>query len=191
MILNLLHKWIRNPLQYGTITESSRGLSNLMLGQVPPNSNCIVEFGAGTGPITQVLAEQFGPKKIHSFELDPELANKVKIRAPGVHVYSCDVRQSLQVLPKDCVGQVDAIVSSLPLLNLSEEINREILLTSLKLLKPEGVFLQYTYMPFIPPSRVHRELGLETRFVGVHWKNVPPAYVWVFRRYPESTMRSS
>jgi phosphatidylethanolamine/phosphatidyl-N-methylethanolamine N-methyltransferase len=169
-------------MQYGTIRESSPDLARLLLDQVPPNPEWIVEFGAGTGPITEELARRFPAERVFSFELDPDLAQKVRQRAHGVQILNENVIRAPQVLPAEVVGHVDAVVSSLPLLNLSEETTRKILVAAFRILKPQGVFIQYTYLPVLPPIRAHRELGLWAQYEGVVWKNFPPGHVWVFRK---------
>lgn len=181
---NLMRKWLKNPLQYGTVRESSKALAKLLLDQVPPNPDNVVEFGAGTGPITEALSKRFSPDKIFSFELDPELTEKVKKRVPPVHVFNANVIDAPKILPTEVVGHVDAVVSSLPLLNLSEQITFQILQSALQIMKPQGVFIQFTYLPMLPPIRVHRQLSLWAQYEGTEWRNFPPGHVWVFRKFP-------
>lgn len=171
-----------NPLQIGTVKESSKALARLMIKQIPKNPEYIVEFGSGTAPITQVLSEHYPTEKIFSFELNKDLYHKARTRLPEVRFYNCNVIEAPEILPDPVVGHVDAVLSSLPLVNLSAETNREILQSAFKILKPNGVFVQFTYLPFMPPIQVHKELGLWSQFEGVEWWNLPPAYVWVFRR---------
>jgi phosphatidylethanolamine/phosphatidyl-N-methylethanolamine N-methyltransferase len=187
---SILKNLLQNPLQMGTVKESSKALARLMIKQVPPNPDYIVEFGAGTAPITDVLAQNYPPEKIYSFELNKDLYQKARARVPGVRFYNCNVIEAPQILPDQVVGRVDAILSSLPLVNLSAETNREILQSAFKILKPHGVFVQFTYLPFLPPIQVHKELGLWSQFEGVEWWNLPPAYVWVFRRIDSKTKPS-
>lgn len=179
---SLLKNLLMNPLQIGTVKESSKALARLMIKQIPKNPEYIVEFGSGTAPITQVLSEHYPTEKIFSFELNKDLYHKARTRLPEVRFYNCNVIEAPEILPDPVVGHVDAVLSSLPLVNLSAETNREILQSAFKILKPNGVFVQFTYLPFMPPIQVHKELGLWSQFEGVEWWNLPPAYVWVFRR---------
>lgn len=178
----LFKKWLKNPFQYGTVRESSSRLATLMLDQVPANPKYIVEFGAGTGPITEALAQRFDPQTVFSFELDPVLAAKARARAPQISVMNKNVIEVANEIPKEALGKVDAIVSSLPLLNMSEELSAKILKAGLSVLSPNGVFIQFTYLPFMPPTQTYHSLGLWGQFRGVEWKNLPPAYVWVFKK---------
>lgn len=182
MSKSMLKSLLRNPLQIGSVKESSKALARMMIKQIPKDPNYIVEFGAGTAPITEELAKKYDPDKIFSFELNKELYQKARTRVPDIRFYNCNVIEAPEILPDEVVGQVDAILSSLPLVNLSAETNREILQSAFKVLKPDGVFVQFTYLPFLPPIQVHKELGLWSQFEGVEWWNLPPAYVWIFRR---------
>jgi|SRR6185312_3556775 len=179
---SLLKNLLQNPLQIGTVKESSKALSRMMIKQIPKDADYIVEFGAGTAPITEEIAKKFSPEKIFSFELNKELYQKARVRVPHVRFYNCNVIEAPEILPTEVVGHVDTVISSLPLVNLSADTNREILQSAFKILKPNGVFVQFTYLPFLPPIQVHKELGLWSQFEGVEWWNLPPAYVWIFRR---------
>jgi phosphatidylethanolamine/phosphatidyl-N-methylethanolamine N-methyltransferase len=177
----MLKKWLKNPLQIGTIFPSSQGLVNLMLEQIPKGAQTIVEFGAGTGPVTEGLNREYTSKKVFSFELDKDLADTVAQRFPKIKVFNENVISAPQVLPKEVVGQVDAIVSSLPLLSISSEINERILESAFAILKPGAPFIQFTYLPFLPPIKAYKEMDIWSQFAGVEFRNLPPAYVWIFR----------
>ncbi len=179
---SFLRKWLKNPLQIGSIRPSSRKLAKLMVLQVPKDAKVIVEFGAGTGPITEALCEAFPNALIYSFELDPEMAAKVQKKCPQVQVFACDVTEAETLLPKDCVGEVSVILSSLPFLNIPKSMDRKILETAFRIMKPQAAFIQFTYLPFLPPLQTYQELGLWAQYVGSELKNLPPAYVWAFRR---------
>ena len=69
-------------------------------------------------------------------------------RFPGARV----VRGDALMLERNQVGTVKAVVSSLPLLNLSERERRAVLSQATAALKPGGVLVQYTYGPAEPVS---------------------------------------
>lgn len=175
-------KWLRNPLRVGTIRPSSRGLARLMVEQIPKGAKVIVEFGAGTGPITVELSKKFPEAQIFCFELDKDLAKKVQERVPSVQVIPSDVTEAPFILPEKLVGKVDAVVSSLPLLNISAVVNKKILESAFKILRPQASFVQFTYFPFLPPVRIYKKMGLWSQFNGMELRNLPPAYVWSFRK---------
>jgi phosphatidylethanolamine/phosphatidyl-N-methylethanolamine N-methyltransferase len=93
------------------------------------------------------------------------------------------VRGDALMLERNQVGTVKAVVSSLPLLNLSERERRAVLSQATAALKPGGVLVQYTYGPAEPVSSgLRAELGRVAE--RTHWIlfNLPPAAVWRYRR---------
>ncbi len=94
-----------------------------------------------------------------------------------------DARALERLLDRNQVGAVKALVSSLPLLNLSERERRAVLSQAAAALEPDGVLVQYTYGLAEPvPSGLRAELGLVVE--RTHWvlANLPPAAVWRYRR---------
>lgn len=182
---SIWRKWLRNPLQVGSIRPSSEGLIRLMMAQIPPDAKVIVEYGAGTGPITEALVQTFPQAKIYAFELEPDLAKKVREKLQGftnLTVFNSNVVDSPQLIPTEYVGHVDVVVSSLPLINIGEDVNLKIFKSAAQILKPQAPFVQFTYLPFMPPSKAPFELGFWARFVGAETRNVPPAFVWIFKK---------
>lgn len=179
---SLLTKWWKSPLQIGSISSASKELADLMISQVPKEPKVIVEFGAGTGPITKVLAHRFPDCQIYAFELDPDLARSVQEDNPSVRVFANNVTESPGLLPQALVGKVDVILSSLPFLTLPKGLDHKIIQCAFDILKPNGSFVQYTYLPVLPPIQVYRDMGLWAQFVGAEWRNLPPAFVWSFRQ---------
>ena len=73
------------------------------------------------------------------------------------------------------IDEVDAILSSLPLAIIPDEIKHKIIDASYKALKPDGVFVQYQYS-------LNAKKLIETRFgkLKIHLvpMNLPPAFVY-------------
>ena len=110
----------------------------------------------------------------------------MKSRFPGVHTLAADARY-LPFALRDLgwPGQVDAIVSSLPLLSMPARVRQEVLEAVNQALGPNGCFVQYTYGPRSPVSAQDRaRFGWEEERVATVWKNLPPANVFRFRRHP-------
>jgi phosphatidylethanolamine/phosphatidyl-N-methylethanolamine N-methyltransferase len=83
-----------------------------------------------------------------------------------------------QLLPGSWVGQVDVIVSGIPMVNLSFEVQYQIVQACFKSLSPNGTLLQFTYGPLSPlPSQ---RLGLKPKRLGHVLLNFPPATVWQY-----------
>jgi len=80
-------------------------------------------------------------------------------------------------------GTVDFVVSGLPLVLFSREQKERLLGQAFALLKPTGVFHQFTYGGRCPVRQATRaRLGLDKELLGITPFNVPPAFVYRLRR---------
>jgi phosphatidylethanolamine/phosphatidyl-N-methylethanolamine N-methyltransferase len=85
--------------------------------------------------------------------------------------------------PAFTARKIDAVVSSLGLLAMPSSVQRDILHAAFQVLRPGGVFVQYTYGLATPLAKeVRQELGLHCERIGCAWWNLPPARVFVYRR---------
>ena len=78
------------------------------------------------------------------------------------------------------------MVSGLPLLSIPKRAERLILAQSFEALPEDSIFVQFTYGPAAPITRSVAETldiaGTRETFVP---DNIPPAFVWVYRRKSE------
>jgi phosphatidylethanolamine/phosphatidyl-N-methylethanolamine N-methyltransferase len=175
-----------NPKAMGSVTPSSPRLSRLMASRVNPANSSVLEIGAGTGAITRALLERrVHPKLLLIIERDPSLAAFLRREFPGVRVRCGDAIHLNRILAEESIGQINTVVSSLPLRNLSGEDRVRTVRAMIGALAPRGQLIQYTYAAGCPiPSR---RMGLEAECIGRVWRNLPPAAVWRFtekRRFP-------
>jgi phosphatidylethanolamine/phosphatidyl-N-methylethanolamine N-methyltransferase len=182
--LTFFWQWLKNPLRTAAVAPSSAELAAAMIDELPDDTRRVIELGGGTGAITRaLLAAGIHARQLLVLELNEELHAHLHARFPAVHVVLGDAH-SLPRLARDYLAQgpADAIVSSLGLLTMPPEMQREILQAALECLKPEGVLVQFTYGPTAPVAEdVVRQLGLEVRRGDFVLRNVPPATVFVYR----------
>ena len=100
-----------------SFAPSSRFMARKVIGGIDfENAKCIVELGAGTGPITAELIKHLKPHtKLLVIELDPELCARLKARFPQVDVVQGDACQFDKLLAERGYTQVDHVCSGLPL----------------------------------------------------------------------------
>lgn len=145
-------------------------------------ARCIVEFGAGTGPITAELIRRVKPHtKLLVIELDPDLCGRLKTRFPQVDVVQGDACHFDKLLAERGLNQVDHICSGLPLPSFPTPLRDAILDTSARMLNAGGTFRQLTVMPLIY-YRMYRRYFEDVRFHFVPL-NMPPGGVYVCRGY--------
>jgi phosphatidylethanolamine/phosphatidyl-N-methylethanolamine N-methyltransferase len=178
-------RWLRRPARLGAVVPSGSALAAALAAEIDTQApGAVVELGSGTGRVTAALLEAgVAPDALVAIEREASFGALLAVRFPGVRVVRGDARVLERLLERNQVGAVKAVVSSLPLLNLSERERRAVLSQAAAALEPGGVLVQYTYGPAEPVSAdLRAELGL----IGerTHWvlANLPPAAVWRYRR---------
>jgi len=182
-----LKKLLKNPKNIGALFPSSNRLGNLMAKHVPSKENSlIVEVGGGTGRLSSALLRNgINPDHLYIIELDSTFVEYLKNHlSPKVHILQGDAAQLDAIIPKKICGKVDIIISALPLINMKSETKKKILQSYLKILRPQGIILQFTYGMTSPISE--KEIPLEKQRVGYVLQNFPPATIWKYWRKPIS-----
>lgn len=181
--------WLRHPRHVGAVLPSSRALGRLMAAQLDvERPGTVVELGGGTGAITrELLAAGIHPRRLLVLERDPNFHRMLRERFPAVRVVQGDAAALGDVVRDNDAGQVNAVVSGLPMLNFPPELQNAILKGAFGQMDENGLFVQFTYSPAPPIPRGRLAvLGLKAERAGRVWLNVPPATVWCFRRIEES-----
>lgn len=174
--IRLTRALLRNPKAVGALVPSSRYLASQMVGLLPLETEVVVEFGAGTGPMTKALLDTgFSPDNLYVFELSEQLCRHLKNRFPAVHVINASATDIMDLDRKVC-----AIISSLPLKSIPDATVSEILAAAQKKLRPGGYFVQFTY----DLIRYHEAFDVSFRHVSKHvvWANLPPARIDIFQK---------
>ena len=146
--IQLIIEALKNIKTVGTITFSSQALVKKMIEPIDFSSaKCIVELGAGNACITKgLLKEMNKDTKLLSFEINDRFYNLMKEigddRLYPIH----DSAEHLETyLDQHGCEYADFIVSALPLVWFTDELNEKILRAVQKRLKPGGIFIQLSY----------------------------------------------
>ncbi|MBU6408835.1 MAG: methyltransferase domain-containing protein [Verrucomicrobia bacterium] len=179
-----LQEWLGNPRRTGSVIPSSRQLAAAMAGWLPENrASYVLELGPGTGAVTAALIRNGWPEdKLVAIEHNSRLAELLRRRFPRATIIAGDAWQLDELLlrARNPVKNVGAVISSLPLLNFSEEQAEALAQKIRAVLEPQGSWVQFTY-------RIHkkRPRGASTfrlRASKIVWFNLPPARVSVFQK---------
>lgn len=175
-----LRQFARQPKQVSAIAPSSRALGRAMAAQVGPETGRVVEFGPGTGRLTEaILARGVTPENLFLFEMSAEFVADLSHRFPGVTIFQTGAQNVADHLPAD----VGAVISGLPLLSMPRSVRRAIIEGAFAVLRPGGFFVQFTYGARPPLSDdTLDEMGLTTHRGPKVWGNLPPARVYTLRR---------
>ncbi len=181
---------IRKFFQHGTtiasFAPSSRFLARKILKGIDYESaRCIVELGAGTGPITKELVSRVRPHtRLVIVERDPDFCKRLRTRfayAPNAEIIEGDAAHIDQLLADRGITHVDHIVSGLPLPSFPAEVRDAIIASSARALGEHGTFRQLTYMPLVY-WQFYRGYFEDVQFQLVPL-NIPPAGVYVCLKY--------
>lgn len=181
---HFLAAWMRSLLKVGAVVPSSRRLSSAMAGEVDVNATgMVVDLGAGTGVMTSALLYAgVRPERMVVVERDPKLHALLVAHFPQLRVICGDAMQLRQLLAEHGIGNISAIVSSLPLLGMPKEVRHTVESQMLELVQATGATLvQFTYGPQSPVSveqlHKHHVVGRRKKFIMA---NIPPAQVWAY-----------
>jgi phosphatidylethanolamine/phosphatidyl-N-methylethanolamine N-methyltransferase len=173
-----LWSWVQNPVGVGSLLPSGRSLSRLMVQGLGPGSR-VVELGPGTGTVTRAILEAgVLEEDLEVIEKDGNFARMLRGRFPGVAVHEIDAAKLGRRLGH-LSGEVDCVISSLPLLLFSRSQRMRLVAGAFALLGPGGSLHQFTYAARCPiDARILSRLGLEATRIGLAAKNFPPAFVY-------------
>lgn len=181
-LMIFLREIVAYPAQMGAIMPSSKQLANRFAKCVPADTRGIIlELGAGTGAITEVLLQQTYASQVVAIESSAKLTQHLQRRLPQLRVHQGDAQEASHLL-KDYTTPVRVIISGLPLRSLPPAVVKRISQEIEKILPPGGLFIQFTYSLW---GNTHmRLLSPSLRPISYHrvWLNLPPARVIVYQK---------
>jgi phosphatidylethanolamine/phosphatidyl-N-methylethanolamine N-methyltransferase len=184
--LTFLRALTSDPGVVGAIAPSGAALARLITSEIKHDSGHVVEFGAGTGAFTQaLLAQGVREKDLTLVEYRSDFAHLLKERFPEARVIRMDAG-NLHKQKLFHSASVGAIVSGLPLLNMSPRKVISVLTGAFRHMRPSGAFYQFTYGPRCPVPRTFLDrLDLRATYLGSALINIPPATVYrITKREP-------
>lgn len=183
----MLTKFLKQGRSIASFAPSSRFMARRIVDGIDfSKAKCIVELGAGTGPITRELVRHIQPHtKLLTIELDKDLAARLKSRFPMVDVVNGDACEFDKLLAERGIPQVDHVISGLPLPSFPEQLRNGIMSAAARTLAPGGTFRQLTVMPWVY-LKLYKSYFSNVRFSLVPW-NLPPGGVYVCDGYREKT----
>ena len=171
-------KFFRHGTKIASIAPSSRWLSRATVRNVDwSTAKIIVEVGAGTGPITKVIAEKVRPEtRVIVLERDPDFCKILKERyghLPNFDVIEGDVRDLAAMLRDRGITQVDYVISGLPIPSFPKDLQSDFFKVVRDVLSPTGEFSQITELALVYQGLYKRYFD-HVKFV-FEPRNFPPA----------------
>ena len=178
-------QFITNPGMIGSITPSSKALTNEMLRTVEFSATSrVCEYGPGTGAFTEEILRRVKPGgRFFAIERNAGLTRELRGRLPQLRLHEGSVEDIVQYCRTEGVEQLDAIVSGIPWASLPQGLQRRILTETMKVLRPGGQFITFGYhMGLLTPAGRRFAKMLPDFFSSWRrsrpvWRNTPPAFV--------------
>lgn len=171
-----LRQLFTNPREVSAVSPSSPWLARAMTAGLSPAIGPVVEFGPGTGRLTEaILARGVAPHDLTLFEMNGDFARHLRTKFPGVRVHHGPAQDAPEVLNRP-VGKV---ISGLPLLSMPLALRLAIIRAAFAVLNPDAAMVQFSYGPQPPlPGAELAGLGLRLVEGPKVWRNLPPARVY-------------
>lgn len=175
-----LKTFFKERKQVGALAPSSKFLVKKMCNKIDfATAKTIIELGPGTGVFTTELLKRARPEtKIFVIELNDDFYDLLKKRFndPRIILLKDSADNIDAILEKHGIKEVDAVLSSLPLAVIPDQIRKKIVIKAYNALRKGGVYVQYQYS-LNAKKLLERKFGkLKMGFVAV---NVPPAFVYL------------
>jgi phospholipid N-methyltransferase len=179
-----LGKFLRQGTAIASLAPSSPWLSRTTVRNIDwTKAKVLVELGAGTGPITRVLAEKAMPGcEVVVLERDADFCRILRERfenRAGFQIIEGDVRDLASILADRGIGQADHIVSGLPVPSFPADLRQALFRVISQVLKSEGTFNQITELPWVYWN-FYRRYFESVQFV-FEPRNLPPAGAYFCR----------
>jgi phospholipid N-methyltransferase len=180
--LRFLGQWVRNPREIGSLTPSSRFLTREVVQRIEPSRpKLIAELGPGTGVFTRALLDALPPDgRILAIDTNAAFIEHLRreLRDPRLEAIHASAEHVDEHIKAAGWPAADAVVSGIPYSLLPRPVMMNILESSKRALREDGVFVGYQY------SRMLRPHLLQV-FDNVHYHsvllNLPPAFVYACR----------
>lgn len=175
---------IKNFRTSGTLMPSSpRLVKRLVDGVDFATARNIVELGPGDGCVTREILRRMRPDaRLLSLEVNPVFVEQCRlIGDPRLTVRQACASTLPAILDEEGISEADAVVSSLPLGLMDDDLVDRILEGSHASLRPHGRFVQYQYTlsQFARVQTLYPSVAL-----GFTPFNVPPAFVYTCSNRP-------
>lgn len=182
---DFLATWLRSPLKTGAVLPSSRTLAKEMARQVDTvRPGAVVELGAGTGVVTHALIKSgLSPERLIVVEREKKFYDILTSSFHGPVLICGDAAELDQILKKQHIRQVNAVVSSLPLITLPKAVRSAIVEQMGALVCNGATLVQFTFGISSPITNAEQiRMGITGKRVKIVMGNIPPAHVWVYEK---------
>ena len=182
----LLAQFLKKPMTTGAVCASSEELARMLVAGIGlDHSSYVAELGPGTGAVTGTILRSMPEKsRFFAVELNADVISAFREKFPEVTVYNESAANLPELLSRENIAALDAVISGLPWAIFPDQLQDDILSAIVKSLHPGGYFTTFAYVQgvLLPSGKRFRD-RLSRIFSNVEkspvvWKNFPPAFVY-------------
>lgn len=182
-VRSFLKEFWKDGKMVGSMIPSSRFLARKMMQSIDfERTKVLVELGPGDGVFTHSLLAKL-PKDatLFVFELNDAFYDslKKKFTDPRIRIIHDSAENIATHLERNGFSQADVVLSSLPLANFSSELKNKILSASHRILKPNGLYVQFQYTLNAKKAIKRFFPSMSLSFTPI---NFPPAFVYTCKK---------
>ena len=175
--------FVKHPRMLGSVIPSSRFLIERLLRRVDwEQARVLVEYGPGVGTFTEEIVRRMHPEaSLVVLETNPDFVAYLRrtLRDERVHVVNRSAADVERVLSERGLAHADYVLSGIPFSTLPDKVREDILHSTRKVLRPDGLFLVYQFSPKVLGDLRRVFTSVERGFEPL---NVPPAQLFFCRR---------
>ena len=152
-------------------------------------ASSIAELGSGTGALTgAILKRKSADAKFFAVELNVSVLESFRKKFPEVKIYNESASKLGEIIRKEGLTSIDAVISGLPWAVFPGFLQDELLSAITETLSPGGCFSTFSYIhcPLLPAGKRFRnklsEYFMNVETSTVVWRNLPPAFVYRCRK---------
>ena len=183
-------EFLRAPTVTGAVAPSSSILADTVAEWIDwEHAETVMELGPGTGAFTRAILDRLPETcRFMALEVNPEMCRLLEARFPDLEICEGSVAHISRLCERECVEEVDGVVSGLPWAAFSPEQQDEFLEALMCVLRRGGQFTTFAYIHGLAVPAGRRFRRTLRRYFGevsqtrVVWRNLPPAFVYRCRR---------
>ena len=173
--------FLKYPKEIGSFAPSSKFLTEEILKNIDfKNARCIVEYGPGTGCITnQILKNARKDAKILCFEINKKFCSYLRkeIKDKRLMIINDGAENISKYIKKFNIEKIDCVISGLPFSTLPKNKKYTIIEATKKTLKTRGKFIAFQFFLNNFKKYLYNYFSkISTKFVPL---NIPPCFVYV------------
>ena len=171
-----IKNFIRDP-RVASVTPTSNHATQVLFRDVDCSlCNNIVEYGPGSGVITREILRQMRPDaRLIVIEINESFYHELKKhKDPRLIVELGSAEQVDDIVAKHGMSTPDLIVSGIPFSLIKPAQRENIMMSTRRIMHPEGSFLVYQASTQIKPLLTDHFETVDTTFV---FRNIPPLFI--------------